>query len=176
VCRGAGRVEGEKTLQVKIPAGVDEGDRIRLSGEGQAGPRGTPPGDLFVEVHVKPHPIFQRDGADLYCEVPIRFSQAALGGEVVVPTLGGEALIKIPAETQTGKLFRLRGKGVRPVRGGEAGDLICRVAVETPVHLTRKQKELLEQFEASFEDGKDHTPRQSGWLDGVRQFWDRMTS
>ena len=175
-CRGAGRVEGEKTLSVKIPAGVDEGDRIRLSGEGQAGPRGTAPGDLFVEVHVKPHPIFQRDGADLHCEVPIRFSQAALGGEVAVPTLGGEALIKIPAETQTGKLFRLRGKGVKPVRGGDYGDLLCRVVVETPVHLNRKQKELLEQFEASFEDGREHTPRQSGWFDGVRQFWDRMTS
>jgi len=176
VCRGAGRVEGEKTLSVKIPAGVDEGDRIRLAGEGQAGARGVPAGDLYVEVHVKPHPIFQRDGADLYCEVPIRFSQAALGGELTVPTLGGEALIKIPVETQSGKLFRLRGKGVKPVRGGEAGDLLCRVVVETPVKLTRKQKELLEQFEASFEDGREHTPRQTGWFDGVKQFWDRMTS
>jgi molecular chaperone DnaJ len=175
-CRGAGRVEGEKTLAVKIPAGVDEGDRIRLAGEGQAGPRGVPSGDLFVEVHVKPHAIFQRDGADLYCEVPIRFSQAALGGELSVPTLGGDALIKIPPETQSGKLFRLRGKGVKPVRGGEPGDLLCRVVVETPVKLTRTQKDLLEQFEASFEDGREHTPRQSGWVDGVKQFWDRLTS
>ncbi len=115
-CRGNGRVQSEKTLQVKIPAGVDNGDRIRLQGEGEAGPGGAPAGDLYVEVHVREHEIFQRDGDDLYCEVPIRFSQAALGADIVVPTLQGEALIKVPVETQTGKLFRLRGKGVKSVR------------------------------------------------------------
>ncbi len=175
-CRGAGRVRDDKTLSVKIPGGVDEGDRVRLSGEGEAGPGGSPPGDLYVEVRVRQHAIFQREGNDLYCEVPIRFSQAALGADVVVPTLDGEALIHIPAETQTGRLFRLRGKGVKSVRGHGTGDLTCRVVVETPVKLTRRQKELLNEFENSFADGREHTPRQTSWLDGVKQFWERMTS
>jgi len=177
-CRGEGRVQRDKTLVVKIPAGVDSGDRIRLSGEGQAGPAGTPAGDLYVEVHVREHAIFQRERDDLYCEVPIRFSQAALGAELSVPTLGGDATIRIPAETQTGKSFRLRGKGVRNVRNGHVGDLICRVVVETPVKLSARQRELLQQFEASFEDGEgaSHTPRASSWLDGVKQFWERVTS
>ena len=137
-CHGAGRVEEEKVLSVKIPAGVDNGDRIRLAGEGEAGPAGTPPGDLYVEVRVREHDIFQRDGDDLHCEVPIRISQAALGDTVRVPTLEGEAEIRIPAETQTGKLFRLRGKGVKSVRSRSTGDLFCRVAVETPVNLTQR--------------------------------------
>jgi len=177
ICRGEGRLHSEKRLEVKIPAGVDTGDRIRLSGEGEAGPAGAPPGDLYVEVQVREHAIFQRQQDDLYCEVPIRFSQAALGAEMEVPTLGGEALIKIPAETQTGKLFKLRGKGVRNVRSGHVGDLLCRVVVETPVKLTKQQRELLQQFEGSFDDDHAaHTPRASSWLDSVKQFWDRVTT
>ena len=176
-CDGEGRVQQDKKLSVKIPAGVDSGDRIRLSGEGEAGPAGTAPGDLYVEVHVREHAIFQRERDDLYCEVPIRFSQAALGAALEVPTLGGEATIKIPPETQTGKMFKLRGKGVRNVRNGHVGDLVCKVVVETPVKLNKHQKELLEQFEASFgDDARDHTPRASSWLDGVKQFWERVTS
>lgn len=134
--------EEEKTLSVKVPAGVDTGDRIRLAGEGEAGPQGGPSGDLYVQVNVKEHPIFVRDGRNLYCDVPITIIDAALGGELEVPTLDGRVKLKIPAETQTGKMFRLRGKGVEPVRGGAAGDLMCRVVVETPVNLSKKQKEL----------------------------------
>lgn len=177
-CHGAGRVEDVKTLSVKIPAGVDSGDRIRLAGEGEAGPAGTPPGDLYVEVRVREHAIFQRDGDDLHCEVPIRISQAALGDVVRVPTLGGDAEIRIPSETQTGKLFRLRGKGVKSVRSRAPGDLYCRVVVETPVNLTVEQRELLEKFEATFvgEEGRKHSPKSATFLDGVKGFWDRMTS
>lgn len=173
-CRGRGRVEDSKRLSVKVPAGVDDGDRIRLGGEGQAGENGGPPGDLYVEVQVRPHPIFSRDGADLHCEAPISFTKAALGGEVEVPTLDGRATIKVPAGTQTGRVFRLRGKGVKPVRGGAQGDLLCRVAVETPVDLTREQKELLERFEASLhEKGARHTPKEASWFDGVKEFFSR---
>ena len=177
-CHGNGRVEEEKVLSVKIPAGVDNGDRIRLAGEGEAGPPGTPSGDLYVEVRVREHPIFQRDGDDLHCEVPIRISQAALGDTVRVPTLEGEAEIRIPAETQTGKLFRLRGKGVKSVRSRSHGDLFCRVAVETPVNLTAEQRELLQKFETTFtgEDARRHSPKSATFLDGVKSFWDRMTS
>jgi molecular chaperone DnaJ len=177
-CRGNGRVQKDKTLSVKIPAGVDNGDRIRLQGEGEAGPAGAPSGDLYVEVTVREHAIFQRDGDDLYCEVPIRFAQAALGAEVVVPTLQGEALIKVPAETQTGKLFRMRGKGVKSVRSHSHGDLLCRVVLETPVNLTAQQRALLKDLEATFEgeEGARHSPRSSGFLDGVKAFWERMTS
>ena len=177
-CAGAGRVEEEKVLQVKIPAGVDNGDRIRLAGEGEAGPAGAPAGDLYVEIRVREHAIFQRDGDDLHCEVPIRISQAALGDTVRVPTLGGEAEIRIPAETQTGKVFRLREKGVKSVRSRHSGDLYCRVVVETPVNLTAQQRELLEQFEATFtgDGARRHSPRSSTFLDGVKSFWDRMTS
>ncbi|MFT4255763.1 MAG: molecular chaperone DnaJ [Pseudoxanthomonas sp.] len=175
-CHGAGRVEEEKTLSVKIPPGVDNGDRIRLAGEGEAGPPGTPPGDLYVEVRVREHEIFQRDGDDLHCEVPIRISQAALGDIVRVPTLGSEAEIRIPAETQTGKLFRLRGKGVKSVRSRQPGDLYCKVVVETPVNLTTQQRELLEKFEATFtgEDARKHSPKSATFLDGVKGFWERM--
>ncbi|MCF8809377.1 molecular chaperone DnaJ [Xanthomonas campestris pv. campestris] len=177
-CHGAGRVEEDKVLSIKVPAGVDTGDRIRLAGEGEAGPAGTPPGDLYVEVRVREHAIFQRDGDDLHCEVPIRISQAALGDTVRVATLGGEAEIRIPAETQTGKLFRLRGKGVRSVRSRSEGDLYCRVVVETPVNLTTDQRELLKQFEATFtgEDARKHSPKSATFIDGVKGFWDRMTS
>lgn len=177
-CRGEGRVHDERTLSVRIPAGVDNGDRIRLAGQGEAGPAGTVPGDLYVEVRVREHAIFQREGDDLHCEIPIRFAQAALGAELKVPTLDGEAEITIPPETQSGKLFRLRGKGVKSVRSGRAGDLLCRVAVETPVRLTAEQRELLQKLDATFagESASAHSPRTSSWLDGVKRFWDRVTS
>ena len=177
-CNGQGRVERTKRLEVKVPAGVDNGDRIRLAGEGEAGPGGAPAGDLYVDVRVREHPIFQRDGDDLHCEVPVRISQAALGDTIRVPTLGGEAELRIPAETQSGKLFRLRGKGVRSVRSRGEGDLYCRVVVETPVNLTAEQRELLERFEETFvgEGARRHSPRASTFVDGVRGFWDRMTS
>jgi len=177
-CHGAGRVEEEKVLSVKVPAGVDTGDRIRLAGEGEAGPAGSPPGDLYVEVRVRPHAIFQRDGDDLHCEVPVRISQAALGDIVRVPTLGGEAEIRVPAETQTGKVFRLRDKGVKSVRSRSPGDLYCKVVVETPVNLTKEQRELLAQFETTFtgENAHRHSPKSSTFMDGVKGFWDRMTS
>ncbi len=177
-CHGAGRIEEEKVLSVKIPAGVDSGDRIRLSGEGEAGPTGSQPGDLYVEVRVRAHPIFARDGDDLHCDVPIRISQASLGDTVRVQTLGGEAEIRIPAETQTGKVFRLRDKGVKSVRSRSVGDLYCKVVVETPVNLTAEQRGLMEQFEATFsgEGARRHSPKSSTFVDGVKGFWERMTS
>lgn len=174
-CRGQGRVEKTKTLSVKVPPGVDTGDRIRLSGEGEAGPEGGPPGDLFVQMSVRQHPIFERDGKDLYCEVPITFADAALGGDLDVPTLDGRVKLKIPQETQTGKLFRLRGKGVKPVRGGSVGDLLCRVVVETPVKLNKEQKVLLEEFRSTLgEGGKTQSPRQTSWFEGVKSFFDEL--
>ena len=174
-CHGRGRIEETKTLSVKVPPGVDTGDRIRLSGEGEAGPDGGPPGDLYVEMAVQPHAIFEREGKHLYCEVPINFADAALGGELEVPTLDGRVKLKIPSETQTGKLFRLRGKGVKPVRGGPEGDLLCRVVVETPVNLTRQQRELLEEFRDTVSDsGTKHSPRQTSWFEGVKSFFDDM--
>lgn len=172
-CHGQGRVEETKTLSVKVPPGVDSGDRIRLAGEGEAGMDGGPPGDLYVQVAVKPHSIFERDGKHLYCEVPIGFVEAALGGELEVPTLDGRVKLKVPAETQTGKLFRLRGKGVSPVRGGAPGDLLCRVVVETPVNLSSKQKELLREFQESM-SGTKNSPRQSSWFEGVKNFFGDM--
>ncbi|MDN5782000.1 MAG: molecular chaperone DnaJ [Luteimonas sp.] len=177
-CRGAGRIEEEKVLSVKIPPGVDNGDRIRLTGEGEAGPPGSPPGDLYVEVRVRPHEIFVRDGDDLHCEVPIRISQAALGDTVRVPTLNGEAEIRIPAETQTGKVFRLRDKGVKSVRSRSPGDLYCKAVLETPVNLTPEQRELLEKFETTFvgDGARRHSPKSSTFFDGVKGFWDRMVS
>ena len=174
-CHGQGRVEKTRTLSVKVPPGVDTGDRIRLSGEGEAGPDGGPPGDLFVQMSVRQHNIFERDGKNLYCEVPITFVAAALGGELEVPTLDGRVKLKIPAETQTGKLFRLRGKGVKPVRGGSVGDLLCRAVVETPVKLNKQQKALLEQFQESLgEGGHAQSPRQNSWFEGVKSFFDDM--
>ncbi len=174
-CGGQGRRRREKTLSVKVPAGVDVGDRIRLSGEGEAGQRGGPPGDLYVEINVRDHPIFTRDGNNLFCEVPIGFGTAALGGELDVPTLNGRVSLKIPAETQTGRLFRLKGKGVKSVRGGATGDLICRVVTETPVNLSSKQKSLLREFEQSMQQsGKTHSPKESSWLDSVKQFFEDL--
>ncbi|WP_027911196.1 molecular chaperone DnaJ [Pseudomonas sp. URMO17WK12:I4] len=170
-CHGHGRVEEHKTLSVKVPAGVDTGDRIRLSGEGEAGTLGGPSGDLYVVVNVREHAIFQRDGKHLYCEVPISFVDAALGGELEVPTLDGRVKLKIPEGTQTGKLFRLRGKGVAPVRGGGAGDLMCKVAVETPVNLDRRQRELLEEFRQSLAGNSSNSPKANGWFEGVKRFF-----
>src|SRR5210317_1387383 len=174
-CHGQGRVEKTRTLSVKVPPGVDTGDRIRLSGEGEAGPEGGPSGDLFVQMSVRQHNIFERDGKNLYCEVPITFVDAALGGELEVPTLDGRVKLKIPAETQTGKLFRLRGKGVKPVRGGSVGDLLCRAVVETPVNLTKEQKSLLEQFQTTLgKTGHAQSPRQTSWFEGVKSFFDDL--
>jgi len=174
-CHGQGRVQDTKTLSVKVPAGVDTGDRIRLSGEGEAGESGAPAGDLYVQVNVKDHSIFTRDGANLYCEVPISFPKACLGGEVEVPTLAGKVALKIPAETQTGRMFRLSGKGVKPVRGGAVGDLLCRVRIETPVHLSKEQVDLIKQFDESLTGGgSKHSPQAHGWLDGVKQFFDKI--
>ncbi|MBK1691488.1 molecular chaperone DnaJ [Ectothiorhodospira mobilis] len=174
-CRGQGRVEERRTLTVTVPPGVDSGDRIRLSGEGEAGVHGGPAGDLYVQIHVKPHKIFTRKGNDLYCEVPISFATAALGGELEIPTLKGRVALKIPAETQTGRVFRLRGKGVRSVHGGGEGDMLCSIQVETPVNLTKEQKDLLQQLEASMQaGGKKHSPQQEGWLDGVKHFFEDL--
>jgi molecular chaperone DnaJ len=173
-CHGHGRVEETKTLNVKVPAGVDTGDRIRLAGEGEAGAESGPSGDLYVQVSVKEHEFFQRDGKNLYCEVPIGLVEACLGGEIEVPTLDGRVKLKIPEETQTGKLFRLRGKGVAPVRGGAAGDLLCRVIVETPVNLTSKQKDLLRQLQEDMTGSSTHSPKQSSWFEGMKNFFGDM--
>ncbi len=177
-CHGKGVIRDRKTLNVKVPAGVDTGDRIRLSGEGEASLDGGQNGDLYVEIHVREHDLFERDGKHLYCDVPISFTDAALGGELEVPTLDGKIMLKIPAETQTGKMFRLRGKGIKPVRGGSVGDLLCRVTVETPVHLTKRQKELLEELQESFDQHDSsfkHSPKRKTWFDGVKSFFDGMT-
>ena len=171
-CGGAGRIKQHKTLAVKIPAGVDEGDRIRLAGEGEHGVNGGPPGDLYVQIHLKQHAVFQRDGNDLHCEMPISFTTAALGGEIEIPTLDGAANLKIPGETQSGKVFRLRGKGIKGVRSHAHGDLLCHVVVETPVHLTERQKELLRELEeSSRENSGHHNPRAKSWMDKVKEFF-----
>ena len=171
-CHGAGRLKQHKTLAVKIPAGVDEGDRIRLTGEGEHGVNGGPPGDLYVQIHLKQHAVFQREHNDLHCEMPISFTTAALGGEIEITTLDGVAKIKIPAETQSGKVFRLRGKGIKGVRSNSHGDLMCHVAVETPVSLTERQRELLRELEElSNRDGGKHNPRAKSWMDRVRDFF-----
>ena len=176
-CHGQGRVEEQKTLSVKVPPGVDNGDRIRLAGEGEAGVNGGPSGDLYVVVSVREHKIFQRDGKNLYCEVPISFADAALGGELEVPTLDGRVKLKIPEGAQTGKLFRLRGKGVVPVRGGAPGDLLCRVVVETPVNLTKRQRELLGELRDTLQaEGSDQSPRSKSWFEGVKSFFEGMKS
>ncbi len=171
-CNGAGRVKRQKTLSVRIPAGVDEGDRIRLSGEGEAGVNGGPSGDLYVVIHIRAHEVFSREGNDLHCEMPISITKAALGGEIEIPTLDGYAKIRIPPETQTGKVFRLRGKGIKGVRGSAFGDLLCHVVLETPVNLTPRQKELLQELEEINEhDSGRHNPRAKSWMDRVKEFF-----
>lgn len=175
-CHGAGRVQKTRTLEVRIPAGVDEGDQVRLGGKGAAGMRGGPAGDLYVQVRVKPHRLFQRDGTDLLCEVPISFATATLGGAVEVPTLGGHVSLKIPSETQSGRAFRLRGKGVRSARGHAPGDMICTVAVETPVNLNSEQKDLLRNFDASVKGSKVHFPQAESWLERGRHFVENLKS
>jgi molecular chaperone DnaJ len=171
-CNGAGRVKHQKTLSVKIPAGVDESDRIRLSGEGEAGVNGGPSGDLYVVIHIRPHEVFSREGNDLHCEMPISITKTALGGEIEIPTLDGYAKIRIPPETQTGKVFRLRGKGIKGVRSNAHGDLLCHVVLETPVNLTPRQKELLQELEEINErDSGRHNPRAKSWMDRVKEFF-----
>ena len=171
-CQGSGRVKQYKTLAVKIPSGVDEGDRIRLTGEGEAGVNGGPSGDLYVVIQIKAHAVFQRDHNDLHCEMPISFTTAALGGEIEIPTLDGHAKINIPAETQSGKVSRLRGKGIKGVRSSTHGDLMCHMVVETPVNLTERQRELLRELETLNEqDGARHNPRTKTWMDKMKQFF-----
>ncbi len=169
-CHGEGRVKKHKTLSVKIPAGVDNGDRIRLTGEGEAGVNNGPSGDLYVVIHLKEHAVFKRDGDDLHCEMPISFATAALGGEVEIPTLDGHAKIKIPAETQSGKAFRLRGKGIKGVRSHAPGDLMCHMIVETPVNLSERQRELLQELE-SLSPGRNNNPRAQSFMDKVKSFF-----
>ena len=170
-CHGAGRIKQHKTLSVKIPAGVDNYDRIRLSGEGEMGSN-SQAGDLYVVIRIMPHAVFQRDHNDLHCEMPISFAIAALGGEIEIPTLDGSARIKIPAETQSGKVFRLRGKGIKGVRSSTFGDLHCHVMIETPANLTEKQKELLREFEKiNLGDSALHSPRAKSWMEKVKEFF-----
>jgi len=172
-CGGAGRIKRNKTLEVKIPVGIDNGMRIRSSGNGEPGTNGGPPGDLYVEIHIKAHAVFQREGDDLHCEMPISFVKATLGGEIEVPTLSGKVAFTIPEGTQSGKTFRLKAKGIKGVRSGYAGDLFCHVAVETPVKLTDKQKDLLKEFERlTVEGGAKHNPQSKGWMDKVKDFFE----
>lgn len=174
-CQGEGRVKESKTLTVKIPAGVDQGDRVRLHGEGEAGVHGGPSGDLYVQVTLKKHPIFERHGSDLFCEVPIDIATAALGGCIEVPTLEGPVSLKVSAETQTGKTMRLRGKGIKSVRGYAQGDLLCKVVVETPINLSKEQKDYFTKLKASLDAGKHtHSPKASSWFDGVKKFFEDM--
>ena len=172
-CAGSGRIKRNKTLEVKIPSGIDDGMRIRSTGNGEPGMNGGPTGDLYVEIHIKQHAVFQRDGDDLHCEMPISFARATLGGEIEVPTLGGKVSFTVPEGTQTGKTFRLRGKGIKGVRSGIAGDLFCHILIETPVKLTDKQKELLEEFDKLTEaGGAKHSPQSKSWMDKVKEFFE----
>ncbi len=171
-CHGEGRIKRNKVLEVAIPAGIDEGQRIRLSGKGEPGMNGGPPGDLYVEIRIKPHEVFQRDGDDLHCEVPVSFATATLGGEVEFATLKGNVSITLPEGTQSGKTFRLRGKGIKGVRSHHPGDLYCHVRVETPVRLTEKQKKLLREFdEALNEGGTKHSPQTKSFMDKMKGFF-----
>ena len=173
VCHGAGRIEKERSLSVNIPAGVETGTRIRLGGEGEAGVRGGPAGDLYIFIEVREHAIFQRESVNLYCRIPVSMASAALGGEVEVPTIdGGRSLMKVPAGSQTGKQMRLRGKGMPALRGGGTGDMMIEIAVETPINLTTRQKELLREFEDLSEN---NNPEGSSFFKKVRGFWDGMT-
>jgi molecular chaperone DnaJ len=171
-CHGEGRIKKNKVLEVKIPAGIDEGQRIRLSGKGEPGVNGGPPGDLYVEIRIKPHDTFQRDGDDLHCEVPVSIVTATLGGEIDVATLEGKVSLTIPEGTQSGKTFRLRGKGIKGVRSSYPGDLYCHVSVETPVRLNEKQKKLLREFDAALkEGGAKHSPQSKGFMDKMKGFF-----
>jgi molecular chaperone DnaJ len=171
-CHGQGKVKQQKTLEVKIPAGIDSGMRIRSTGNGEPGTNGGPPGDLYIEIRIKKHDIFERDGDDLHCAVPISFTTAALGGEIHVPTLQGEAAIDLPEGTQTGKQFRLRGKGIKGVRSSFPGDLYCHITVETPVKLTEHQRKLLKELDESLKKGGNkHSPNEEGWAEKLRSFF-----
>ncbi|MFO1127601.1 MAG: molecular chaperone DnaJ [Rhodospirillales bacterium] len=173
-CSGSGRVQRERDLQLTVPAGIEDGTRIRLAGEGEAGLRSSPPGDLYVFVTVAPHPLFKRDGADLHCRVPVPMTTAALGGTIEVPTIRGErARVGVPAGTQSGETFRLRGKGMSVLRSTAKGDMYVEVIVETPVHLTEKQKQLLAEFAASG-NGQEHSPESHGFFARVKEFWDDL--
>ena len=176
-CHGLGRTAKTKTLSVKVPSGVDNGDRIRLSGEGEAGKKGGPSGDLYVEIRVNPHKIFEREGSNISCEIPISILVAALGGEIKMPTLNGSVSVKIPPGTQSGKIFRLKGKGVTTARDNRVGDLYAAISVETPVNLSSKQKDILKDFYTSIEKGgKKHSPRHNSWVSSVKNFFDRISS
>ena len=176
-CNGEGRVHETTKLSVQIPAGIDHGNQIRISGKGEEGRSGEVAGDLFVQINIRRHSIFERDGNDLYCEVPIGFAIAALGGTVEIPTLEGRANLRINPETQTGKVMRLRGKGVRSVRSSGVGDLYCKLNVETPVKLTSKQKDLLEEFGKTLEEnGSRHTPGISNWTQRLKSFWEKLAA
>jgi molecular chaperone DnaJ len=171
-CSGQGRVKKQKTLEIKIPAGIDDGMRIRSAGNGEPGRNGGPPGDLFIEIRLRKHDIFERDGDDLHCQVPVSISTAALGGEIQVPTLSGKASIDIPEGTQHGKTFRLRGRGIKGVRASYPGDLYCHIAVETPVKLTEHQRKLLKELEESFQkNGNKHSPNEKGWFEKAKDFF-----
>lgn len=176
-CNGAGRVHRDKTLQVNIPRGVEDGNRIRLAGEGEAGVRGAPPGDLYIFLSVAPHRLFQRQGPDLACRVPIAMADAALGGDIEVPTIdGGRAKVKIPEGAQTGQQFRLRGKGMPVLQGNQRGDMYIEIAVETPVKLTKRQKELMEEFRKEGGGSKvNNSPETEGFFSKVKEFWDDLT-
>ena len=175
-CQGNGTVQKTKTLQVKVPAGVDDGDQIRLAGEGQGSTTGHS-GDLYVQIRIRQHPIFSRDGDNLYCEMPVSVAMSALGGEIEIPTLNGRAQLKIPPESQSERVFRLRSKGVRNVRSGEVGDLYCKIKLETPVNLSRKQKDILREFDRALkEDGERHTPRESSWSDRLKSFFNDIVT
>ena len=169
-CDGAGRIKKTKTLQVKVPAGIDDGMRIRSAGNGEPGTNGGPAGDLYVEIRIKEHSVFKRDGDDLHCEVPISMVTAALGGTIQVPTLGGSAEIELPEGVQPGKVFRLRGKGIKGIRSQMPGDLYAHITVEVPVRLTDKQKQMLRELDQSLSDAK-HSPQTRSWKDRLKEFF-----
>ena len=174
-CSGSGRVQKERAISIKIPPGVEQDDRIRLSSEGEAGVKGGPPGDLYVDVNIRPHPIFKREGSNLFCEVPISFTKAALGGTVEVPTIDGAVNLTIPTETQSGEVFRLRGKGVQSYRDRVLGDLFCNIQIETPVNLNADQKNILKSFEESISKSKkEHRPNKNKWTESVKNFFNRL--
>lgn len=174
-CHGQGQVKKQKRLKVSIPAGIEDGNRMRMTGEGEFAGPGSTPGDLYIDISVKPHDIFKRQGNHLHCEVPIQFAEAALGAEIQIPTIQGKVSVKIPAETQSGATFRLRGKGVKGIQSRSVGDLICKVTVETPTRLNDKQKKMLSDFQNEVNnDGPRHTQKQKKWLDKVKGFLEKI--